>query len=223
MTPIKKILISLFFLLFLSYWIITITFSFPESSVVVAENYHAYKKFQTVFYQKWSFFAPPPTYNMRLHYIFKSKAGIHDVEVLENINNKVKEKYLLNDTYANASWLLFANVDNIIQSMGKLHNSFKNIDPNLSKATDSSDSSEYNYVRQALQNTGSMQILIHYANTIAKEMNLHEGYKVQVLISRIDIIKYGDRNKLNINKGKEKIMFASNFYIYKDKSWENLQ
>ncbi|OJU74351.1 MAG: hypothetical protein BGO09_11025 [Bacteroidetes bacterium 47-18] len=225
MRYLKIISIAFVFIVFLGYWGATFLFSFPESSIVIAENYRGYKKFQTAFYQKWSFFAPPPTYNMRLHYIFRSNNRLYDIEIFENLNNKVKEKYLFNDTYANASWLLFANVDNIVQSMGKIHNSFRDIGISSNKGVSETDSAalanEYNDIRMTLQNIGSMRILLHHAGTVAREMKLPEDYDVQIIISGIDIVKYGDRYKADI-QGKENIMFASSFYSNKDKKWIEL-
>lgn len=222
MKYLKNILVVFIVIVFLGYWVATFLFSFPESSIVIAENYKGYKRFQTLFYQKWNFFAPPPTYNLRLHYIFRSNNKLYDIEIFENLNNSLREKYLLNDTYANASWLLFSNVDNIIQSMGKIHNSFKDFGPSSGKSTNESDSAtlteEYHEIRTSLQNIGSMQILLHYAGTIARELKLQDDYEVQILISGIDIVKYGNRNKTD-NEIKENLIFVSGFYSQKEKKW----
>lgn len=215
----------LVFVVFIVYWGATLIFSFPETSIVIAENYKGYKIFQKIFYQKWNFFAPPPTHNLRLHYIFKSNKRLYDIEIFENLNKKVQEKYLFNDTYANTSWLLFSNVDNLVQSIGRIHNSFVDLGVYKDKNTNSIDSvllkDEYDHIRNVLQSTGSMQIVLHYANGIAKEMKLSENYDVQIIISAIDILKYGERNKSTIKK-QEKILFASSFYSNKLKKWEEL-
>lgn len=222
MTYIKKILAILIVLVFMSYWGITLIFSFPESSIVIAENHKAYKRFQIPFYQKWNFFAPPPTYNLRLHYIFKSENNLYDIEVFENLNKKVREKYLFNNTYANTNWFLFSNTDNIVQVFSTIHNTFQDLNNSKNINTYSSDSialtDKYNDIRKIIQNIGSMDILLNHSKIIAEELKLSENYDVQIIISAIDIVKYADRYKTN-KENKERIIFATSFYNNQSKEW----
>ena len=86
MKYLNKVLVLIAIAIFINYWCLTVLFSFPKSSIVVAENYKAYKKFQRLFYQKWIFFAPPPTYNLRLYYVYRNDDKIYHIEIFENIN-----------------------------------------------------------------------------------------------------------------------------------------
>ena len=98
------------FLIFLSYWGITVFFNFPDTSIVIGENYSKYKIFDKYLYQKWQFFAPPPQSNSRLYftYIFKNKKNQiekYEIELFEKYVQKPKKEYLINDLNANIEYL----------------------------------------------------------------------------------------------------------------------
>ena len=54
---------------FSAYWGATFFFTMPDNYLKIKAL--AYDKvFQSIFYQQWSFFAPPPTYNDFLYFEF---------------------------------------------------------------------------------------------------------------------------------------------------------
>lgn len=226
MNNFKYIFTIIISLIFILYWGTTCIFNFPESSIIIAENNKEFKKFNNFFYQKWSFFAPPPSYNTRLYYVFHSKKGVRHMEIFENLNKTLRDKYLFNDTYANASWLLFSNVDNITETMVELieakSNLSKFVDENENKdLTDYVDENdEYDQFRSIIEKTHSMNIILHYSEFVAKQMKLGEDYKVQVIISKKLIPKYADRYKTDL-KTEEKVLFVSGVYDNLTKKWIN--
>lgn len=220
-STVKKIgtifLIGFSTLVFLAYWGITCLFNFPESSIVIGENYRGYKAFNAILYQRWNFFAPPPTYNLRMHYIFTTPNTLHDVEVFKNINQKVQEKYLTNDMYANISWMLFSNTDAVINFMAKYQRLL--MDREKCNTSDSlCTGKQYMVARDEAQKSMSMNLILNHAKKLAKQLKLDPDYKLRIIISTVDIPKYNERNKKRI-KDKENRIFVSSIYNPNKNEW----
>ncbi|WP_375577647.1 hypothetical protein ABWH96_11350 [Marivirga tractuosa] len=66
---------------FLCYWFMTVFFNLPDNYIKL-QHIATEKFFNTVLFQKWSFFAPPPKHNDRLYYAFHNK-NEQDTIVLE--------------------------------------------------------------------------------------------------------------------------------------------
>lgn len=66
----KKISLYLAVFVFTFYWFITLTFVSPKNYITI-KLYEEEQFFNTFFFQKWSFFAPPPKHNDRLYFEFE--------------------------------------------------------------------------------------------------------------------------------------------------------
>lgn len=89
----SKLLIWLSAAFFLFYWILTIFFNLPPNPIKI--RYAKEEKiFQSIFFQKWAFFAPPPQANDKLYYYFRSKIDTTDVKVFEALDVIAKNKQI---------------------------------------------------------------------------------------------------------------------------------
>jgi hypothetical protein len=216
----KKILYTLIAITFATYWALTIFINLPEESLAVGENYRLYDRLNRLMYQKWSFFAPPPKSNKRLHYIFVESDGkqykIHDVEIFERFSNIIKEKYLLNDLHVNTTWTVFNYTERINEDVRKAYNLY------LIQTKCKGDSCYdvfFEKYKPLLYKSGYMKFLVNHAKGIAKNAKLSPDCKLIIKISEIDIPKYADRYKKNA-KQNEKLIFRSDLYNLKMNKWE---
>jgi len=205
---------------FLFYWVITIFINFPETSVVIGENYSAYNIFTNVIYQKWAFFAPPPKSNERLHYIFLEPNGkglkIHDFEIFKKFSDVIKDKYLFNDLYVNTTWTVF--------NYSELMNTNIHMEWEAYKAQHNCESDTcYKYFFQkykpVILESDYMNFFLDHAKRLAQKAHLPDNCKLVIEFSQADIPKYADRYKPNI-KESEKITFTSPMYNLKQNKWE---
>ena len=55
----------------------------PEDGAAIALNYHSYKKFDQLLFQRWGFFAPPPNFDERLYFTFQNTNDPLDKKTLD--------------------------------------------------------------------------------------------------------------------------------------------
>ena len=210
------------FIAFSSYWAITTFFNFPESSVVIGENFSAYKMFEKHLYQKWQFFAPPPQSNTRLYFVYtyknkKNQIEQTRVEVFEKYVNKIQNEYLLNDVNANVEYLVFNNTTLISEVLYKLYTVYK-VKNNCED--DSCYGKFYDETIVKLEKLNTFEFLMTHSHNIAKKLKLPEECAIQLIIMEKEIPKYADRYKKNVER-KERVTFMSNIYNFKTKKWIN--
>ncbi len=84
-----------FFIVFLFtfYWVVTIFFNLPENYLTIKFSKQN-TTFQTFLFQRWGFFAPPPTFDDRLYYVFhkKTDTAFRKIQPIEICKNLFKEK-----------------------------------------------------------------------------------------------------------------------------------
>ena len=202
------------FLIFLSYWGITVFFNFPDTSIVIGENYSKYKIFDKYLYQKWQFFAPPPQSNSRLYftYIFKNKKNQiekYEIELFEKYVQKLKKEYLINDLNANIEYLVFNNSNVITDVFSKLYGMYK-----LKNNCDGDTCFQEFYIKTLaiLEHSNTFDFLLNHSERLSNKLNLPPNTFIKITLKEIDIPKYSERHKKNNNKN-QKIGFISNYYM----------
>lgn len=209
----------LFFFIFITYWLLTFFFNFPESSVVISENYNKYKVFQKYFYQRWEFFAPPPNSNTKLYfeyYYFNNEKKLisKKVEIFKNQVDKIKSDFLLNDLNANLEYILFSKSNEINDFLAESYKIFKT-KYNLKNDLHFKDFSK-NAV-PIIQKAGMLNFFIDYSEKIAEKLHLPKKSFIKFSIYEKDIAPYSERYENNYYP--ENLIFSSNFFNFNSHQW----
>lgn len=93
--------------IFFCYWFTTVFFNLPDNYIKL-QHIALEKVFNSVFFQKWSFFAPPPKHNDRLYYAFhhNNKQDTIVLEVAKPIVNAKRSKAPFNAQYEVIDYVL---------------------------------------------------------------------------------------------------------------------
>lgn len=88
----EKILGGIVLLIAFGYWLLTLVYVSPNNPIRV-QCFYACNFFEALFYQKWEFFAPPPTFNEKVYYIFQPKHSETGKTIVTEVVEKIfKEK-----------------------------------------------------------------------------------------------------------------------------------
>jgi len=201
----KRLILIPFILIFFLYWGSTILFNLPDNYINLSLTKQS-EQFNTFFFQKWSFFAPPPKFNDRLYYTFFSKKDTLTFEVLEPLNLKKQISAPFNWNEDLLDYVISNSVNAVSDEVVEINQIMKNDTAKFSKMSDTIKS---NYLIKQIQGIYCFQTLRNYAQFVANKNNLKTpDYRVQIQISRSYIPNFSDRyNFSTVNR--EEIFFKS--------------
>ena len=210
----KKIII---FFVFCFYWGVTIFFTIPENYLQI-KSIEMEKIFSSFFYQKWSFFAPPPKFNDRLYYQFVNKKDTLLMEVIEPIHNERRKQYLVNNDISIVDYILSNSLNNISDVIREKFGNYKFLN--------CKDKSEGGCFKLFLENfdkdfysMNEINTLKNYGLSLVKRKKLDKFEKMKIIYTSIKIPKFSKRN-LKSNKEKEQFIFDTKYFDLKSKLWE---
>jgi hypothetical protein len=214
----KKATIYLGLTAFSIYWFATFFFTFPENYLQIkAMSYE--KLFSTFFYQKWSFFAPPPQTNDRLYYEFVNQKDTISIEVLKPLNDKRKKEYIFNADSSVIDYVLSGCINGITDNLREDYNIYKF--ENCKSESELECHAEFikkNTLK--IQNLTETKTLLNYGLIVAnKKINLEKYYKVKFILTSVAIPKFSSRLDKNQTLSESQ-MYQSSYYNYKLKKWE---
>lgn len=197
--------------LFLFYGIATLIFSSPDNFVNISLIEYN-QKFNTFFYQRWGFFAPPPQSNDRLYYVFEKKINKNDVIVFEVIEPLLKQKIynapfngkedLIDYLISNSIYLITDGIRTVRETFeydAKLNNKVIN-QLELTRK-----------VNKVIEATKPFKTLMNYSKKVALNNKLkYSDYNVYLKISQKKIPKFIDRFKSSTNEEEQLIFDSSN-------------
>lgn len=199
----KKIIIGLSSLIFITYWSVTIFFQLPDNPIKVnflREN----RIFELFLYQKWSFFAPPPTYDERLYYVFKKDNKEISFEVIALLNKAKSDNAPFNGHENNLDYI----ISNQTHAIGTHLNNF--YDSKNKKNTENIEII-WNDFYNTSKGDHNIKTLLNYAKVVDKSNNLdYSEYEICLILTKIDIPKFKDRNDTTF-KSQEKTIFKTPF------------
>jgi len=199
------IYISLF-LLFCAYWLTTIFFVAPSNPLNISAD-NGREIFNTHFFQRWSFFAPPPTYNQRVYIVFKNKSTkSKDVfEAIAPIVNAKHDHAPFNEYHQKMDYILASSLINIEGNVKLLHDVFAS--KSMESILKEKDTSVKERIVYDIEKTSDFKTLIKYARKIAEENRIDkDDVSCQIIITKVYIPQFVDRK---LQKGKEEIAFSS--------------
>jgi len=195
--------------LFLFYAVATIVFSSPENYINISLlDYN--ENFNTFFYQKWGFFAPPPRTNERLYYKFENKKNNSEVIIYEVIEPLLIEKHKkapFNSKEDLTDYLISNSIYLILDCIRISKNSFEYNAKLKNKKIDEVEMTKK--VNQFIETTKPYKTLMNYSKKVALNKNLkYDDYNVYLRITQKKIPKFIDRYKNNIAI-EEQLIFDS--------------
>lgn len=206
-----KIFTRVIYLLFLIYWVNTLFFTLPDNYLTIKMSRYE-KLFSTFFYQKWSFFAPPPKTNERLYYEFinsNSKDTI-SIEVLKPLNERRKKEYLLNYDASVVDYILSNSFNGLTDYLREEFNYYKT-DNCISLNEKDCHKKFTENIKVKIGKLNEMKTLRNYGLLVSKKNINHNLYdKFRVILTSIDIKKINQNKKTLIDN--ETKIFETNFY-----------
>ena len=199
------------YVLLIIYWLNTLFFTLPDNYLTIKMSKYE-KLFSTFFYQKWSFFAPPPKTNERLYYEFVN-SKLNDtlsIEVLKPLNERRKKEYLLNYDASVIDYILSNSFNGITDFLREELNYYKS-EKCLNINENECHKNFIKIIRNKIDNLNEMKTLRNYGLLVSKKNINHKEYnKFRVILTSIDIKKINEKNKLF--KENETKIFETNFY-----------
>lgn len=204
----KRILYGLAFIFFMVYWVITLFFVSPNNPLNLSTQKFK-NSFQANFFQRWAFFAPPPTFNQRVYIVLKNKSTQQKegFEALSPILKSKSQKAPFNSTQQIFDYIFASSLINIEGHIRILQDVFNN--QNSKADFKVSDSLKTESLVNEIEKTSDFKTLLNYSKIITQNNGINPREVVcQIQIFNIYTPQFIDRNLKN---KKEEIMFSSHF------------
>jgi hypothetical protein len=175
------------------YVLITLLYVSPSNPLRIAFD-SALRDFETWGFQKWTFFAPPPTGNDRLYFAFSPREGSGSTyEVLEDIYRRKQEDHPFNERTEVVDYVVSGTASQITDLMNEV-NRYKEVHVLLG--------GDPEYLRDVAlralnpdESAGEFaRILLRYAAVIADREGIdREGLKCQIAFVNVPIRPFTER------------------------------
>lgn len=214
---IRKIISSISILIFVFYWITTLIFVSPKNYLNI--NLLEYSDlFNSFFYQKWGFFAPPPKTNERLYYTFENKFNSKDIqifEVIEPITKAKSENNPFNTEEDLLDYVLSNSINNIRETVINTSEFIKYQEKKLNKKfTELEKEKIYD---SEIDNSSRFKTLKNYSKNVAIKNNINiNNYNIKFTISLIEIAPFSERNNIKYICKTEDMYISKSFNLNND-------
>ncbi|WP_298948618.1 hypothetical protein [uncultured Polaribacter sp.] len=214
---IRKIISSISILIFVFYWMTTLIFVSPKNYLNI--NLLEYSDlFNSFFYQKWGFFAPPPKTNERLYYTFENKFNSKDIqifEVIEPITKAKSENNPFNTEEDLLDYVLSNSINNIRETVINTSEFIKYQEKKLNKKfTELEKEKIYD---SEIDNSSRFKTLKNYSKNVAIKNNINiNNYNIKLTISLIEIVPFSERNNIIYICKTEDMYISKSFNLNND-------
>lgn len=196
--------------LFLFYGFFTLLFSSPDNYLNISLIDYS-EKFNTFFYQRWGFFAPPPQSEDRLYYVFEKKTNKSEIIIYEVIEPLLKQKYIkapFNGNEDLIDYLISNSIYLITDGIKSVRESFEYDSKIKNKKIDEFELTKK--VNKVIKSTKPFMTLLNYSKKIALNNKIaYNDYNVYLKITQKKIPKFIDRYKKKVNE--EQLIFDSSY------------
>jgi len=173
--------------------------------------------FNTFFFQKWGFFAPPPKYNDRLYYTFESKndtTQYHTFEVMAPLQKRKSTKAPFNSSEDILDYVLSSTLHSISDGLYAVNESLSYQEDKI----DSLKPTKADRIEKGklyTESTTNFQTLKNYAYLVAKKNGVNtKDYRLIIEITQVEMPQFADRDLLNTEEEViEKIVYKSDKII----------
>lgn len=203
----KNFIYIIAILLFSIYWASTLLYCSPTNYVRI--QFDSYMSvFENFFYQRWTFFTPPPKDNQRLYFYFynPTKAKYYQCEVIKPLQDKKREAFLFNTTYE--------VLDDIVSGCAiSLNNNYREVFKYV-KHTHRDSTNQFLHketMKIITKNPARFpgyQTLINYAKVVARKQTIpYQGSTLRIVLVSESMASFRDRFKKI--KPTESLVFSS--------------
>jgi hypothetical protein len=209
----KKIILNSILLVFIFYWLCTFLYVSPNNYIKIS-LLEEMQTFNTFFFQKWGFFAPPPKFNDRLYYTFESKKDStisYTFEVMEPLQKRKSSKAPFNSSENILDYVLSSTVHSISDGLLTVNKAI-DYQVEVSDTIKSSTELKRQKGKEYVQTTSSYKTLIRYAKYVAKKNNINnlKNFSLVIEVVQLNIPKFADRNNIELTNVKEEgLIFKS--------------
>lgn len=199
-TLLKALVLSVFAL----YWSITFIFTLPDNYINISLLKYS-QVFSLFFFQRWSFFAPPPTFNERLYYSYMNKndATVKSYEVLKVINEKKSANAPFNWNDDIVDYILSNSVVGVSEIIFEAQQAHK-----MENASLENDSAFQQLLDEQIYQSSQFVTLKNYGKIIAQNNQIDpDQHEFFVTLTRIQLPKFADR--FDESQRKESLFFRS--------------
>ena len=110
------------------YWLVTLLYVSPNNPLRIQYDAEL-KQFESWGFQRWTFFAPPPTQNHRLYFAFSPQDGTGEtIEVLEEIYARKQQYHPFNESIESIDYVVSGIATSITDSMREVFRYRKVVD-----------------------------------------------------------------------------------------------
>jgi len=175
----------------------------PKNPISI-NGYKINNVFQTLFFQNWSFFAPPPKYNQHIYIVVKQKKSIKDIyEIVTPIVSNKSKLAPINNKFQILDYIIASSVINIDANI-RMYKDL--VAHNYPKVEDSINTL---YVINQIEKTNDFKSLVKYASIIIKNQKFNlNNIEFQIQMEREYLPQFADRYS---NARKREITFSSHF------------
>ncbi|MBO9729508.1 MAG: hypothetical protein J7623_12800 [Chitinophaga sp.] len=192
----NKILSVVILFAFVIFWASNIFFNLPDNPIKIKFSKEE-AAFQSVLFQRWSFFAPPPKNNERLYYFFRSKSDTTQqvvFEVLGPITARKQQTAPFNMLEEKEDYIISGSISEVNDFLFQYTNELK---------FRHKDKPEAELVQMATQQAWAVRAklsgiatLTKYGTLIAAQHHISTDYEMKFMIAQLPIPKFVDRNKV---------------------------
>jgi hypothetical protein len=178
--------------LFLGYWITTLLFSMPDNFFKITFN-QADQLFQSAFFQRWDFFAPPPQYNDKLYYVVRDKETKEVICTLESVDYILKQKQKkapFNQEETVLDYVISTSINLLTNSYQEHMQVLAYSIPDSSEVYRSNKS-----IEMTLENDPyAFGTLFNYGVVLLKKNNIqYNNVEIKLVIAHKPLVKFKDR------------------------------
>ncbi|MEX0274164.1 MAG: hypothetical protein AB3N16_07300 [Flavobacteriaceae bacterium] len=201
------------------YWLATIFFTLPENYLQI-KSFGQKEIFHSLFYQQWSFFAPPPQTNDRLYYQFLNEANdTLLVEVLVPLQTLRQRKFLANNEETIIDNVLSNSITSISDAILDRFNVYQ-FNSCKDKSPDKCYEDFLKDFEEEMYSSGSLKTLRNYGVITNSKMRDRKHNKFKIIYTRVPIPKFADRENENVEL-EEEFVFETKYFDLNKKAWIN--
>ncbi len=209
---IRKLIQSVILLFFSAYWIITFLYCSPENYVRIKSD-GILSKFESVFYQRWTFFAPPADFNFRLYFEYNDKDSLrlNVYEILKPIARQKQSAAPFNSNEQFIDYIINSSVIEVNEALVNYHKVCKSEHPELSDQVNYTEAVKRfneNAVKLSFPGYATLRnyFNIHYHTFLKQDSTLKKACYGRMILAKIELPRFDDRDSLLVKSYAPKEM-----------------
>lgn len=180
-------------------------FTMPNNyTQIKAYNYK--RVFSTFFYQQWSFFAPPPTFNDKLYYEFVGSEDTLIIEAITPLLKAKKNKFLANDNENIIEYILSNTITAVSDKFREDYKLYKY--EYCDNMNDDECASSFSKQKNEKMKNAEMLTLRNYGNIVYSKIDKQYS-KFRILYTTTPIKKFASSDE---QETEETLLFSSDYY-----------